>query len=611
MIKNTILVEIAAYCDKQLLPTVESALKQADHPENLHFAICYQDDDKSDYEKLKKMDNMSIVYMTKAEAQGLCYARNVCQKMLRDEEFVLHIDSHMRFVKHWDTEMIKELRSYNDKKALISVYPPALTDEMLACPVDDPVFDKPAKGYVMQVDKFRENSNDVKFKSRAFRTEDANPKKNILIAGGYLFAFAQYDEEVKNDPNMFFYQDELSISLRGYTYGYTVYNPRLLYIYHYYHRVGREMPKAGPRATEERIRVEKLFSGDNNGLDEYGLGHVRTLRDFEKRSGLQYNKHKIYKFAQSGYFYEENIREAYNDEISFSMFEEYLDHRATKQKKVHVYVCSYSPQDAKKCIESAIDSLNNAGKVCFTIITTEKEKFTDKFFENIKIVSVEEKAYYSKHFQSIDFSSLPDDEICLFVDSGIYFAKTFRGNDWREYLIRKLNAAGKNAVLSFSTPKKKEDGGVKFNYTIKPARFKGYTLLYETNKILSDYEDTPSYLLCDGVICGYARTFKEVPFDGNLRYDEHLLSYAARLWTYGYDIYCPAITFFCREGSSLMREREDDIIHHSIMGFIFQTSWVLATNVSNHYSCGIGFVRRIKTWCNFVGIDYGSSKVLK
>ena len=113
---DTILVEIAAYCDPEVVNTVHSAIIQADYPERVHFAICYQSDNLEDYNELKKVKNCKIKYLKESEARGSVYARYLCQQLIADEKFIFQIDSHMRFVKHWDTKLIEQLLSLNDKK---------------------------------------------------------------------------------------------------------------------------------------------------------------------------------------------------------------------------------------------------------------------------------------------------------------------------------------------------------------------------------------------------------------------------------------------------------------------------------------------------------------
>ena len=39
---ETILVHLPAYREPELIPTIKDALKQAKHPERIHFGICRQ-----------------------------------------------------------------------------------------------------------------------------------------------------------------------------------------------------------------------------------------------------------------------------------------------------------------------------------------------------------------------------------------------------------------------------------------------------------------------------------------------------------------------------------------------------------------------------------------
>lgn len=194
MDKEKILIEIASYCDKELLNTVNSAIIQAEYPDRIHFAICYQGDDLEDYYELKKIDNCKIIHLKQSEARGSVYARYLCQSLIGDEKYIYQVDSHMRFVKHWDTKIINQLLSLNDKKAILSGYPPAITPEMLTAPLDDKIFDNPGYGTVMYAKDFRTDVDDSYFISCASKliTKD-NPlayKKNAFIASGNFFTFS-------------------------------------------------------------------------------------------------------------------------------------------------------------------------------------------------------------------------------------------------------------------------------------------------------------------------------------------------------------------------------------------------------------------------------------
>ena len=62
------------------------------------------------------MANCKLTYLTESQARGSVFARYLCQKMIEDEKYIFQIDSHMRFVKHWDTKLIEELESFLNEK---------------------------------------------------------------------------------------------------------------------------------------------------------------------------------------------------------------------------------------------------------------------------------------------------------------------------------------------------------------------------------------------------------------------------------------------------------------------------------------------------------------
>ena len=88
---ETICIEIAAYKEFELMNTVHSALLQADYPERIHFAICYQNDDLTDYNELLKIPNCRIKYFKESETKGLCFARYHCQHLIENETYILQI----------------------------------------------------------------------------------------------------------------------------------------------------------------------------------------------------------------------------------------------------------------------------------------------------------------------------------------------------------------------------------------------------------------------------------------------------------------------------------------------------------------------------------------
>lgn len=303
--KDKILIEIAAYRDPDLVNTISSALIQANNPDRISFSICYQGDDLRDYNLLKKFNHCKIKHLKDSETKGPCYARYLCQQMLDDENYVFQIDSHMRFVKHWDDKMITQLLSLNDKKATISFYPTNLINDMESVPVNDEVFDYPTLSNVNIAKCFHERgSYFISFNSIPHNNKDRLARSPFISAGNF-FSFADAHREVLHDPEMCWYGDELPMSIRYYTYGWNNYCPTECYIYHKYLRKNRFIPKSysmGKEREEKRLIQLLNLNHEDYDMGKFGLGKQRTLKQFEEYAGIDFSKKLILKKNKTGWF---------------------------------------------------------------------------------------------------------------------------------------------------------------------------------------------------------------------------------------------------------------------------------------------------------------------
>ena len=83
-----IFVQIAAYRDPQLIPTIENLLENAKKPKNIVIGVARQFhpedgfDDLSKYEKDKRFRILNIPY---TESKGVCLARHQVQQLYGGE----------------------------------------------------------------------------------------------------------------------------------------------------------------------------------------------------------------------------------------------------------------------------------------------------------------------------------------------------------------------------------------------------------------------------------------------------------------------------------------------------------------------------------------------
>lgn len=302
--KNTIFIQIASYRDPQLLPTLEDMLKNADHPKNLRIGIAWQHSSEDAWDNLDQYKNDSrfrIIDIDHKQSQGVCWARHSVQQLYDGEKYTLQLDSHHRFVKGWDSiliGMVKDLQKQGHKKPLITSYIPSFN------PDNDPQ-ERVQAPWKMNFDRFIPEGA-VFFLPATFDSWDDNtkPLPGRFYSAHFAFSIGDFAVEVQHDPNYYFHGEEISIAVRAFTHGYDIFHPHKVICWHEYTRRGRKKqwdddPVWGKRNEESHRRNRKLFGMDGEIQDidfgKYGFGNVRSLRDYEKYSGLSFRDRAIQK----------------------------------------------------------------------------------------------------------------------------------------------------------------------------------------------------------------------------------------------------------------------------------------------------------------------------
>jgi len=303
---SKIFVQIASYRDPQLIPTIKSMLENAKKPENLVIGIARQFsetdgfDDLTEYEDDERFKILNIPYQ---EAEGVCWARNLVQQLYDGEKYTLQIDSHMRFAPNWDDEMIKmikQLQKKGHKKPLLTAYVSSFDpDNDPQARVNDP--------WQMAFDRF------IPEGAVFFLPETIPNWRNLtepvtarFYSAHYCFTLGEFSKEVQHNPNYYFHGEEISIAARAYTCGYDLFHPHKVLIWHEYTRKGRtkhwdDSSTWSKRNEQSHLLNRKLFGMD--GLEQeghdgsYGFGNVRSLRDYEKYSGLLFEQRAVQQYT--------------------------------------------------------------------------------------------------------------------------------------------------------------------------------------------------------------------------------------------------------------------------------------------------------------------------
>ncbi len=306
---STIHVQIASYSDPELKNTILSLRGMAADPDRVHIGVCCQGDEPNVMAWLDTVPNLTYTYYTREDAPGTCRARYDCNRMVTDEAFVLHLDSHMRFAWHWDVMLLDQWNRCGDQRAILTGYCQGY-NEFFDAPWNDDVFTDGALCAAIIETMGGYHGEAVTPFLRAVHTRDTGgePVRGAMVSAHFLFGLAEIDRQVPNDPHMFFVGDELPMALRYFTHGYNVYHPGVCCVWHLYERAkvleARGLSCPWPNTLEgryllklwiEKQRIMKLYGMEDNDQDLTGfdLGQERTRADFEEFAGIDFKARTI------------------------------------------------------------------------------------------------------------------------------------------------------------------------------------------------------------------------------------------------------------------------------------------------------------------------------
>jgi glycosyltransferase involved in cell wall biosynthesis len=311
MKNSKIFIQIASYRDPQLVPTIKDCIANAKNPENLVFCIAWQHGPEENINEIKNLQNVKVIDIPYLNSKGACWARNQIQQRYDGEEYTFQLDSHHRFIKNWDSELIEMyegLKLAGHNKPLLTGYIPSFDPE------NDPA-GRVQTPWRMDFDRFIPEGAvfflPASIDDHATRT---SPVPARFYSAHFCFTSGDFCLEVPHDPEYYFHGEEISIAARAFTHGYDLFHPHKVIAWHEYTRKGRakhwddhssansnktpDKKDWGERNHLSHRRNRILFSMDGEkhntiAWGKYGFGNERSLRDYEKYSGLNFARRAV------------------------------------------------------------------------------------------------------------------------------------------------------------------------------------------------------------------------------------------------------------------------------------------------------------------------------
>ncbi len=548
-----IFVQIASYRDPQCQWTVKDLFAKATRPERINVGICWQfvkDEDAICFtEPYPFPDQVKVLEIDARESQGVCWARGLTQKMWDGEEFTLQIDSHMRFEQGWDEMLLQMLKQCDDPDAVLTCYAPGFTPP-----------DKLEKDWIfgMSAKEFDVHGIFLMTGAPGFAVKDGLPMApfpGAYASANMLFGPSRMIADVPYDPHLYFFGEEITMAVRLWTHGYNIYHPNRLVIYHDWNRDKRpthfsDHKDWGVQNDKSFARVKHMLGTDNcpdpevlRELDIYGLGSKRSLAAYQEYAGVDFKRKLIAQHALQGQFPRDktlakkatvSLSEGHNEMVT-----------AKKDGRIFINIASYRDPECQWTVKDLFEKASNPDKI-FVGICWQFDPEEDKHCfevttrpEQVRILPVDWREAEGVCWARHQAQQLWDgEEYTLMIDSHMRFMQ-----GWDEAMIAELATCDSaKPVLSMSPvgylPPDKL--GKRLNPTVRRAKpFQPDGNIRCQGEMLDRAPEKPlrGAFLVANFIFSRSEITPEVPYDPYLYFDQEEISYAARLYTHGWDIF--------------------------------------------------------------------------
>ena len=309
----------------QLVPTVVDLITKAHEPALLRFGICWQHDPDDSPLPFAGDERFRILDVDWRDSRGACWARAEIMKLWDGEQWYLQTDSHCRFIQGWDTKLIRMMGQTGSPKPILSTYANAFTPREPGSMLPEILSGPPQ---LIALETFTDlgipKLKPLEMIDAASRNRPAAAR---FLSAGFLFAPGKFIEEVPYDPELYFFGEEISMTLRAFTAGYDLFHPIENVAWHDYVRayairhwedhasttsdvVQQRSQTWGDLDKLSQQKVQLLLHGkahdpaitsSMNLLGRFGLGTARTRDDYEKYAGVSFGLRKLQDYTRYAY----------------------------------------------------------------------------------------------------------------------------------------------------------------------------------------------------------------------------------------------------------------------------------------------------------------------
>lgn len=296
----TIAVAIPSFRDPELCNTIRDCFAKAAYPERIKIYVVEQNAENDPFDCHAKNSgippfHLVIKTLHWKDAKGPTWARYLLNEMIKDEDFIMGLDSHIRFEPAWDVYHIDELyKTKRPKHTVLSLYPSSF--ERLNDGNGNLSYRITSRDHyrTSELDKFDAEGNLI-FITHSRNFKQFVPRYAPMIAAGYYFVHADFKNKVPWSPKTphLFFGEEMLLSARAFTNGYDIMVPSQCKIYHEWSRAYRVNFAANETIRQESLKWLRSILDETLFDEKYGIGKIRSLQDYWDYIGVNYKTKTI------------------------------------------------------------------------------------------------------------------------------------------------------------------------------------------------------------------------------------------------------------------------------------------------------------------------------
>jgi len=294
---ESIYVSIASYRDLDLINTVRSAYQNAVYKDSLYFSIYSQESDAEHVDlSFIPSHQISHVCVPHETALGPCFARFMANTYLNDKfDYFIQVDSHSRFEPGWDTLLTHKFEEASRSKwgsRLILSAPCSSFDIELDEETKEYKVTNTYNGVTSYTPVWGESENVVTGEVTEY-SGDGYGQEVFYLCAGFIFCPAKIMLELPYDPNLYFWGEESTLTIRAYTRGIKMVAPSLSVVYSNFDRQSANRPLHWEDHVEEYYSLDKSSKARAGAVlagkpwfGVYGIDSRVLYEEYQQKTGL-------------------------------------------------------------------------------------------------------------------------------------------------------------------------------------------------------------------------------------------------------------------------------------------------------------------------------------